>query len=294
MAGGLTIERVDACFGAHIHDTDIAAIDDATFAALRELLTEFGLLVFPSQHITLEAQNAFAARFGPLEFPAAAITNIAPDGSVLSDQGNDTVKSIRGNEGWHHDSTYMPVQAFGAVVSAEIVPPDKAPTGFADMRAAFDALDTATREQLRSLRAQHSLYYSQGRAGYLPTPDDDGRYAMYGYHDEATPIRPLVKVHPDTGLENLLVGRHAHDIDGMDPVESERFLDELNEAACSDDRVHYHEWNVGDVVVWDNRRLMHRATEFDLTHPRRIWHTRIAGNAMTEAAENHRPSVDPT
>lgn len=288
MAGGLTIERVDACFGAHIHGIDIATIDDETFAAIRELLTEFGLLVFPSQHPTLEAQNGFATRFGPLEFPAAAITNIAPDGSVLSDNADDTVKSIRGNEGWHHDSTYMPVQAFGAVVSAEIVPPDRAPTGFADMRAAFDALDVAMQEQLRTLTAKHSLYYSQGRSGYLPTQRDDGTYAMYGYHDKETPVRPMVKRHPDTGRENLLIGRHAHEITGMDLAESEAFLDELNDWACSGDRVHYHQWEAGDVVVWDNRRLMHRATEFDLTNPRRIWHTRIAGDPATEAADNHR------
>ena len=288
MAGGLTLDVVDAGFGVHIRGISIAGIDDDDFSTITELLTEYPLLVFPGQHPTLDEQNEFARRFGPLEFPAAAITNIAPDGTVLNDQDHDTVKSIRGNEGWHHDSTYMPIQAFGAVVSAEIVPPESAPTGFADMRAAFDALDEATRDRLRGLRARHSLHYSQGRAGYLPTPDADGRYAMYGYDVDETPIRPLVKVHPDTGRENLLIGRHAHDIEGMDPIESETLLDHLNEQACDDSRVHYHQWEVGDVVVWDNRRLMHRATEFDLRQPRRIWHARIAGTPETEAADNHR------
>lgn len=289
MAGGLTVERLDVSFGAHIHGVSIASIDDRVAAEVNELLIEYGLLVFPHQHVTLDEQNAFAQRFGPLEFPAAAITNIAPDGTVLTDQEHDTVKSIRGNEGWHHDSTYMPIQAFGAVVSAEIVPPDRAPTGFADMRAAFDALDGETKARLRSMRAKHSLYYSQGRSGYLPTQQDDGSYAMYGYHTKETPIRPLVKVHPDTGRENLLIGRHAHEIEGIDPTESEALLDELNDSACGTGNVHFHEWEVGDVVVWDNRRLMHRATEFDLSRPRRIWHTRIAGDPMTEAADNHRP-----
>ena len=288
MTGGLSIERVDACFGAHVHGVSIAEIDAGTFGEIRELLTEYALLVFPGQHVTLDQQNHFAARFGHLEFPAAAITNIAPDGSVLDDQSHDTVKSIRGNEGWHHDSTYMPVQAFGAVVTAEVVPPDRAPTGFADMRAAFEALDVAAQERLRAMTAKHSLYYSQGRSGYLPTQRNDGTYAMYGYHDKETPVRPLVKVHPDTGRENLLIGRHAHEIAGMESAESEAFLDELNDWACGDDRVHYHQWEVGDLVVWDNRRLMHRATEFDLTNPRRIWHTRIAGDPSTEAADNHR------
>ena len=132
------------------------------------------------------------------------------------------MKSLRGNEGWHHDSTYMPVQAKGAVFSAEIVPSAGAATGWADMRAAYEALDDETRDRVAGLCAHHSLYYSQGRAGYLPSKQNDkGGYDQYGYHDLDTPLRPLVKVHPDTGRPNLLIGRHAHDIVGMDPDESE-------------------------------------------------------------------------
>ena len=88
---------------------------------------------------------------------------------------DDIVKSIRGNEGWHHDSTYMPVQAKGAVFSAEIIPSEGAATGFADMRAAYDALDEATRTRIGGMSAYHSLEYSQGRAGYLPSKrNEDG------------------------------------------------------------------------------------------------------------------------
>jgi len=279
MGESIRIEELDVNFGAHVHDVALGALSAGTFGSIREALLEYGLLVFPGQHISLDEQNAFAAMFGKLEFPAAAITNIDDNGNVLSDQGHDTVKSIRGNEGWHHDSTYMPVQAFGAVVSAEVVPPDKAPTGFAD---------DDTKNLLRGLTAKHSLYYSQGRSGYLPTQQDDGSYAMYGYHDKPVPVRPMVKVHPETGIENLLVGRHAHDVSGLSAEESEALVDRINDAACTDDRVHYHQWEVGDVVVWDNRRLMHRATEFDLSNPRRIWHTRIAGSDETELAENYR------
>ena len=139
------------------------------------------------------------------------------------------------------------------------------------------------------MAARHSLWYSQGRAGYLPsTRNERGGYDQYGYHDLDVPLRPLVKVHPDTGRPNLVIGRHAHDIVGMDPEESERFLDELNEWACQGERIYHHEWEVGDTVIWDNRRLMHRATPFDMTEPRKMWHTRIAGDPVTEAADNHR------
>ncbi len=286
----LDVERLDATFGATVRGVDLRDLDEATFGALHAAWLEYGLLIFPGQFLTREEQDDFAARFGDLEFKAAAISNLDKDGNVHSASDDDQVKSIRGNEGWHHDSTYMPVQAKGAVFTAEIVPTEGAATGWADMRAAYDALDDETRTLIADLSAYHSLYYSQGRAGYLPSKTNDkGGYDQYGYHDEETPLRPLVKVHPDTGRPNLNIGRHAHNIVGMDPAESEALIDRLNEAACQDpQRLYHHQWEVGDAVIWDNRRLMHRATPFDLTQPRRMWHTRIAGERETESADNHR------
>ena len=133
--------------------------------------------------------------------------------------------------------------------------------------AAYEALDDETRELISGLSAYHSLYYSQGRVGYLPTKNESGGYDMYGYHDMEPSLRPLVKVHPETGRPNLLVGRHAHGIVGIDPNESEALLDRLNEEACQTPRVYFRHWNAGDAVVWDNRRLMHRGTPFDMTQP---------------------------
>ncbi|MFV0309014.1 MAG: TauD/TfdA dioxygenase family protein [Desertimonas sp.] len=284
------IEPLDGVtFGATVTDVVIADLDPATWDELYAAWLDHALLIFPAQFVSKAVQNDFARRFGALEFAAAPIANIDADGRLHSDRDDDVVKSIRGNEGWHHDSTYMPVQAKGAVFSAEIVPGEGGATGWADMRAAYDALDDATRQRLHGLRAKHSLHYSQGRAGYLPTRTNDrGGYDQYGYHDLDTPIRPLTKVHPETGRTNLLIGRHAHDIEGLEPEESEMLLDELNEWACQGERSYHHQWSVGDVVVWDNRRLMHQATPFDLTQPRRMWHTRIAGDPATEAADNHR------
>ncbi|MGB5756930.1 MAG: TauD/TfdA family dioxygenase [Acidimicrobiales bacterium] len=283
----LSLEPLDATFGAVIRDLRLRDLDDQTFAALHEAWLEYALLVFPGQFLTRDEQNEFALRFGELEFAATAISNIGRDGTVHSDPDDDVVKSLRGNEGWHFDSTYMPVQAKGAVFTAEIVPSHGAATGWADMRAAYDALDDETRARIQKMSAYHSLYYSQGRAGYLPTKKPDGSYGMYGYHDQEVSLRPLVKVHPDTGRPNLLIGRHAHNIVGMDPEESERFLDKLAEDACQPPRVYFHQWQAGDAVIWDNRRLMHRGTPFDMTEPRRMWHTRIAGERNSEAAANH-------
>jgi alpha-ketoglutarate-dependent taurine dioxygenase len=282
------LEPLDATFGAIVRGVELRALDDDTWEALHTAWLEYALLIFPGQFLTRDEQNAFAERFGDLEFPATPISNLGKDGTIHSEAGDDVVKSLRGNEGWHHDSTYMPLQAKGAVFTAEIVPSEGAATGWADMRAAYEALDDDTCELVADRCAYHSLFYSQGRAGYLPSKQNErGGYDMYGYHELEPSLRPLVKVHPETGRPNLLIGRHAYGIVGMDPAESERLLDRLNEEACQPPRVYHHQWEVGDAVIWDNRRLMHRGTPFDMTQPRRMWHTRIAGDRPSELALNH-------
>lgn len=279
----------DVTFGAVVTNIDLRSIDDVSWNALYDAWIDYGLLIFPTQHLTRDEQDAFARRFGDLEFTAAPISNIGKDGTIHREADDDVVKSIRGNEGWHHDSTYMPIQSKGAVFSAEIIPTEGAATGFADMRYSYEVLDTESKERIADLSAHHSLYYSQARAGYLPSKTNEkGGYDQYGYHDLEVPLRPLVKLHPVTGRPNLNVGRHAHDIPGLAPAESEALIDALNDGACVEANSYHHEWSVGDAVVWDNRRLMHRATPFDLSQPRRMWHTRIAGDPSSELAINHR------
>ena len=284
----LDITTVDATFGAVVEGLDLRAVDAQTVDAIRRAWHEFALLIFPDQRLTNDEQDAFALHFGPLEFTCSPITNIRRNGELRSDAGDDVVKSLRGNEGWHHDSTYMPVQARGAVFRAEIIPSAGGATGFADMRAALDALDPEPEATLRTLSAHHSLEYSQGRRGLLPTRNEKGGYDVYGYHGKEPPLRPLVATHPETGREHLCIGRHAHDIVGMSAEASEALLDRLNDEACRPPRIYVHEWTVGDVVLWDNRRLMHRATPYDMTQPRRMWHTRIAGDPAVDAGLNHR------
>lgn len=279
---------LEATFGAVVDGVDLRALDDATWGSLHETWLDYALLIFPGQFLTQTEQDDFARRFGDLEFSAAAISNLDRVGSIHSDPGDDVVKSLRGNEGWHHDSTYMPVQAKGAVFSAEIVPSEGGATGWADMRAAYEALDDETRRSIADLAAYHSLSYSQGRVGLLPSAKTEaGGYAGYGYHDGEAPLRPLVKAHPDTGRPNLVIGRHAYGIMGMDPDESVRLLDRLADEACQPPRVYFHQWRPGDTVVWDNRRLMHRAVPYDMSQPRRMWHTRIAGERESELATNY-------
>jgi alpha-ketoglutarate-dependent taurine dioxygenase len=282
-SGDFTVTPLDATFGATVTDIRLASIDDATFAALYRTWLEYALLVFPGQYLTKEEQVVFARRFGALEFDLAPISNVRADGSVRADEANDdVVKVLKGNMGWHCDSTYMPVQAKGAVFTAHVVPSSGGETAWADMRAAYDALDPAMKTRIADLSAYHSLHYSQSKLGHAHQAGS--AYSGYGFQVKDPPLRPLVKVHPETGRKALMVGRHAYGIPGLAADASEQLLDALTAFACQPPRVYTHHWQPGDAVVWDNRCLMHRACPWDMRDPRVMYHARIAGDPVTEFA----------
>jgi alpha-ketoglutarate-dependent taurine dioxygenase len=273
---GFRVEPLNASFGAVVTGLKLAELDDASFAELYRTWLDYALLIFPGQHLARDEQIAFAKRFGAPEFEIAPISNVRPDGTVRPEDNTDAViKVLKGNMGWHCDSTYMPVQAKGAVFTCHVAPDEGGETGWADMRAAYDALDAGTKTRIAALSAHHSLLYSQGKIGL-------GDYAGYGMDQTDAPLRPLVKVHPETGRKCLMVGRHAHGIPGLAPEESERFLQELAEFAVQPPRAYHHCWTPGDAVVWDNRALMHRACPWDMTKPRVMYHSRIAGDPLSE------------
>jgi len=281
----ITIQPVDATLGAIVTDVDLANLDDATWAEVHAAFLTYAVLVFPGQHLDAAAQGGFARRFGELEqltpkraTPTFPIANIRPDGT-LATEADEQYRILKGNEGWHTDSTYMPLASKAAMLSAVVVPPAGGETEFADMRAAWDALAPARQRELEGLSAYHSLYYSQSRAGFTHTTDQ-----LYGFHDKGAPLRPIVKVHPETGRKSIYTGRHAHDIPGMTPEASQALLDELLEWACQPPRTCRHTWAVGDLVVWDNRCLMHRACPYDASQPRHLRGSRISGDPASELA----------
>ena len=281
----ITITPADATLGAIITDVDLASLDDETWNEVYDAFLKYGVLVFPAQHLDSEAQGTFARRFGETEKlaprqtgPNIHISNKKADGS-LAKPDEQQFQILRGNEGWHTDSTYMPLASKVAMLSALVIPPKDGETEFADMRAAWDMLDEQTQQKLESLSAYHSLYYSQSKAGFSYKTDN-----MYGFHDKGAPLRPLVKVHPETGRKSIYTGRHAYGIPGLSEDESEAMLHELLENACRPPRVYTHTWQVGDTVVWDNRCMMHRARPYDANFPRVLRGTRISGDRATELA----------
>jgi alpha-ketoglutarate-dependent taurine dioxygenase len=280
-----SLQPLPKTFGAVVTDIRLNQLDNAAFAELYQAWLEYALLIFPSQHLADADQVAFARRFGELVegLEAVELSNVLPDGSLRDAPDDDMMKIIRGNMQWHQDNTYMPIQAKGAVFSAKIVPRKDGDTAFADMRAAWAALDGATRGKVASLSAYHSLAHSQKQLGE-ETKNSNSEYIGYGLNVDDVPLRPLVKVHPETGRESLAVGRHAFGIPGLTGEESDTLLAELISVAVGDDsRVYQHNWEHGDVVVWDNRCLMHRANAWDYDEPRVMLHSRIAGDPATES-----------
>jgi alpha-ketoglutarate-dependent taurine dioxygenase len=188
---------------------------------------------------------------------------------------------MRGNEGWHTDSSYMPRAAKASVLSAHIVPSAGGGTEWADMRAAWAALAPAMQAKLIGLNAWHSYFHSQMQIGHeVPVG------AGYGFFAGEPPLYPLVKHHPVTGRPALFIGRHACRIEGMADTDAAQLLRELMDFACQPPRVHTHRWQPGDVAVWDNRCLLHRARPYDHSEPRLMMHTRVRGDAATETALN--------
>jgi alpha-ketoglutarate-dependent taurine dioxygenase len=280
----------DTTFGAVVTGVALRDIDAAGFAELYRVWLDHALLVLPDQHLTNDQQIAFAKRFGALEAEIAPLTNVDREGHVRPvSPDSKALKALKGNEYWHADSTFMPVQAKGAVFTAHVVPKRGGETGWADMRAAYDALDDAMKARVETLSAYHSIHYSQAKMERLLTQTGDplaGGPLFVGYGEQITepPLRPLVKRHPETGRPSLNIGRHAYGVPGMSEVESEQFLTDLHDVACRPPRTYHHTWTVGDAVIWDNRCLLHRSRPWDYDEPRVMYHSRLAGHPLSEFA----------
>jgi len=278
----MKVTPTDATLGAIITGVDLASLNERAWRAVEEAFHERAVLIFPAQHLNAEAQVAFGARFGRVEqlvpgMKIVPISNQRKDGSLLADSEHQ-MQVLIGNEGWHTDSSYMPISAKASILSAHVLPSAGGETEWADMRAAYQALDDAMRARIEGLAAYHSLFHSQAKIGHRAKVG-----AGYGFYEGEPPLRPLVKTHPVTGQAALYIGRHAYGIPGLSEQASEQLLTDLVNFACQPPRTLQHRWSVGDVVIWDNRCVLHRARPYDHRQPRVMQHTRIQGEPDTES-----------
>jgi len=273
-------------FGAVIDGVDLRDLAAAEWERIRDVWHESGIVVIPGQSLTTQDQVGFAQRVGDIERQTVdtmdpglqgapivmEISNVDADGQHIKDRNHPQTRYLGGNEGWHSDSSFKPVTAKASVLFAIETPSSGGHTGYADARAGYDLLSDAEKERFAGLRAYHSLGYAQAVAKAVDADlPDDPTTVRGAWHD-------LVRTHPVTGRKSLFIGRHAALVEGMSVAESRAFLDELEERVCQGPRVYYHPWRPGDVVMWDNRCMLHRATEWDLNERRVLRHVRVAGD----------------
>lgn len=284
---GIAVRKLNPLFAAEVTGVDLSApLGDELFAQIRDAFNEHAVLVLPDQKLDDEQQIAFSLRFGPLETSVrkdrkrratrpeiSEIANVDELGRLV-DAGDERAIYNAGNQLWHSDSSFKRVPAMASLLSARELPPEGSETEFADMRAAWDALPEEKRRGLDGLVAEHSLVYSRGLIGYGQFSEAE-RAAL-------PPVQQaLVRTHPATGRKALYLGSHASHIIGWPVEEGRRLLRELLEFATQPQFVSRHTWRVWDLVMWDNRSVMHRARPFDPSYRRVMHRTTVAGHGPT-------------
>jgi len=290
----LSITGLHPVFAGEVTGVDLTRpISRQKAAAIEAGMDRFGVLVFRGQDISDEQQIAFTRNFGELENyttsgtvrkrednrlgPGIAdLSNLTKDGNIIS--AEDRVWFFKlGDRLWHTDSSFRPVPAKYSLLSGRTVPSWGGNTDFADMRAAYDALDARTRQEVAELVCEHSLLYSRQAVGFTEfTPEEIANFK---------PVRhPLVRVQKATGRKSLYLSAHIGAIVGWPIPEARSFLRDLMEHATAREFVYSHAWQRHDLVVWDNRTTMHRARRFDRSEVRDMRRTTLGGEVPITAA----------
>jgi alpha-ketoglutarate-dependent 2,4-dichlorophenoxyacetate dioxygenase len=286
----IAIRQIHPVFVGEVSGVDLRRpLSRDEIAAIEEGMDRYAVLVFHGQDITDEQQIAFSRNFGEIENSAGGtvakphekrlsplmndVSNLGQDHRPLSRDDRRRLFNL-GNQLWHSDSSFRAVPAKYSILSGRIVVDKGGNTEFADMRAAWDALDDATKAAVEPLVCEHSLMYSRGALGFTELSDEER--AMF------RPVRQaLVRTHPKTGRKSLYLASHAGTIIGWPVPEARAFLRDLNEEATRPENVYVHKWRQFDLVMWDNRQTMHRVRRFDETLVRDVRRTTVAGDAPT-------------
>ena len=288
----LTVRPLHHLFVAEIGGIDLARpTTREEVADIEAAIAAHAVLVFRDQNFTDEQQLAFSRCFGALEetrgtgiskpgeqrlHPAFAdVSNLDVDNSVLARDNRRRLYGL-GNMLWHSDSSFKPVPATYSLLSGRIVVDEGGETEFADMRAAYDALDDGTKAEIADLVCEHSLIYSRGILGFDDLSEIE-RAAM-------APVRQvLTRTHPVSLRKSIYLASHIGKVLGWPVPEARAFIRDLTEHATQERFVYSHKWRKFDLVMWDNRSTMHRVRRFDSTKVRDMRRTTVAGKEPTVA-----------
>lgn len=284
----IKIKPLHKLFCAEIDGVNTAApMDDATFAEIRAAFEEYSVLVFHDQDLDDARQIAFSQRFGRLEIagkanpatgtPFARQSNLdIKTGAVIPPEDRRMIYQ-KGNYLWHSDSSFKAVPSLCSLLSARIVPPEGGNTEFACMRAAYDALPHDIKLKLEGLVAEHSLVYSRDTVS-VGSMTPEMRAELPGAW------QVMLRVNPVNGRKAIYAGAHASHVIGWGRQEGRAFIKWLNDFSTQPRFCYSHAWRQGDLVIWDNRATLHRATAYDtVRHKRLMQRTTIGGDVPTVA-----------
>ena len=250
--------------GAEISGVNLAEdMTDELFRAIYRAWLRYQVLLFPPMDLPPARQVQFARRFGEVQIHV--MNQYHADGhpelyrlSNLDEHGRPNGRHPdKGTLAWHTDGSWRRVTGQATIIYGEVVSETGGETHFADMYGAYERLSPAWKERIASLRAVHNLDFSRTRRhGEEPMTDEQKKAVPPVDH-------PIVRTHPETGRKCLFLGDHAESIVGMPYDEGRRLIDELNRLAIHPDLTWEHRWTPGQLIVWDNRCTMHRATPYD-------------------------------
>ena len=289
------VSPIPWAFAGQVSGVDCAApLTGADVASIDAAMDQHAVLIFRDQPLNDEQQLTFTRRFGLLEryeTPGhirkreeerlaggiADFSNLTHDGSVMSPEDRVWLFKL-GDRLWHSDSSFRPVPAKYSLLSGRTIPSRGGDTEFADMRAAYDALDEEAKAEIEDLVCEHSLIHSRETIGFADiTPEE---------REHFRPVRhPLVRTDRRTGRKSLFLSAHAGAILGWTIPEARMFLRDLTEHATQPQFVYRHHWRPGDLVMWDNRTTMHRARRFQRSEVRDVRRTTLAGDAAEATAD---------
>lgn len=272
-------------FGFEVRGVDLARpLAETQANLLRQAWNRGSLLVFRGQAMDEPALARFSRLFGELELPPASSTRRAGDGGIATQPEIWVISNVvengkpigalgYGEAEWHTDMSYIDAPPTASLLYGLEVPPTGADTWFASQHAAFEGLPADLKDKIAGRRANHDSSYTS--AGELRT----------GASAPVTPDRapgarhPIVRTHPETGRQALYLGRRRNGwIEGLRLEESEALLDRLWAECVRDDHVYVHKWRPGDLLVWDNRAVVHRRDAFDNAHRRVLLRTQVKGD----------------
>lgn len=270
----LSITPLHAAFGVEVHDVCLRDVrDDHLYPEIRALFEQHSLLLFRGQHLKDDEHLKFGGRFGPIEDRSNirmdgkpeisyGVSNETEDGGVY-DENDLRLLDLQANMLWHTDSTFLPVPALVNVLQARVVPSEGGATEFVSARAGFQSFKPALQEQLRGLTFHHR--YAHSRVRIDPKLVNLDKFSMWPDTEWKAVWR-----NPVTGDESLYIASHAFGVSGMSAVEGASFIHELIDSITQDEHIYAHHWVPGDVLVWDERAILHRGTPWPYDQPRTL------------------------